>query len=76
MEDACILRCGGSVMGYPGDPHSATVWAGGCSPRCVLFAVSPAESDTKPERAPSLPITWRVNKLQEQHEAVCLLSAW
>lgn len=32
--------------GYPGDPHNGTVWTGGCSPRCVLFAVSPAESDT------------------------------
>lgn len=25
MEDACVLLCGGSVMGCPGVPHNATL---------------------------------------------------
>lgn len=47
-------------------------------PRLEERAVVPtvASHRTKPEGAPSLPITWGVDKPQEQHEAVCLLSAW
>lgn len=47
-EDDCLCLCSGHVVGYPGAPHNAALWAGeGCSLSCtLLFAALPVESDT------------------------------